>query len=186
MTLEGGFPGAKKSPETKSILNLEQRLAKFSHIKEVIPPSQESKDILALANELKTKNISFDERLEEYLKAPLIIDDFPARYDEGRNEFEDTLRQANPALFELYSKNRLRNNVINNVILYIQKLKHQGILDAEDQKPLQEFYDQYLEHTDMKLELEERKAMVGKLDALVQRISKRYLSQQQESMRKAA
>lgn len=179
----------EKSPQIgniKSIISLEQKLASYPHIREIILPSEESKAIFMLAEKLKEKKILLDERLRDYLSAPLIIDDFDARYDEGRNKFEDEMRQTNPEVFEFYKNNRLRNNTMNNVLLYIQKLEHEGTLDEEDRELLKEFSDEYLKHTNMKLNLEERKTMVRKLDALVQSISKRYLFKKQESVRSAA
>lgn len=159
---------SKESPEMK--------LAKHDHIKEIIPPTKEA---LALAEKLKDlreviKGISVNSFID-YLEAPLIIDDFDPVDDIPRNEFEKSLTSMEAGL---YSKNKLRGNVVGSPAPILQLLHNYKKLSQKEEEIYNKYSEPYSRYKE--LPLKDKLEVIKNIDEIIKEIGGRVIEMEQK------
>lgn len=151
----------------------DKMLLKYPHIKEVNLPSKEELILIRRLKEIKeaVKDISID-RFTDYLQAPTIVDDFSATDDKDRTEFEEKIKNTEAGNF--YSKNKLRNNIIGAMGLYVQALSYRKLLSEEENILYKKFNEEYTHYREANIE--SKMVVLKDLDDLAKKISTRLVN----------
>lgn len=121
------------------------------------------------------------EAMIDYVKAPLIVDDFPSETE--RNAWQKREAYERPEINNLFESNKLKGGLISNVLGVMQLVESEDWLDRGLVKKYAELYEEYAGAEGPpsgydKMTIEEKIAFTGKIadlaKGLYQAIAERY------------